>query len=172
MANIRLAANYGEVVYIGGKCYHIAADQPSAGVPNKSLAEGDVLNISGQTWNVSDPVKDKTWTKCEMCVANMPIHKGNVSWSDEAGVKKTIFTAPYGGIFRGWASPGYWVELDKLLINNVLVDNEWTMYRSFLNAKPYLLASNDVVAIETHPINTGDATAFFIFLPYVWPQPE
>jgi hypothetical protein len=175
MSNIRLSADYGSVVHVGGVCYKKADDQPSTGVPNKSIATGDTINISSRTFTVDDDgvsggSNHRTWTACEVCVSEyMSIHRGAVSFSNENGVKKTLFTAPYGGIIRVWRTTSSFQFSQYLLINDVIV-NDLFGPSNITDSVPWKLAKDDVFAVQAR-----DTTSFAfacIFLPYQWPQPE
>ena len=164
MATIRLPQSYGSVVYVDGVCYSIAADQPSLGPPNKSIGTGDKINIQAQVFVTPDPVFGDTWSACQNCVATMPIHSGSVSAAPSNQTPTQLYEAIYGGVLRHYSGTSY-----RIFLNGIYIDQ--FSNASTTQSRPILLNAGDIVS-ATSIATTSSATVFFIFLPYVWPQPE
>jgi hypothetical protein len=165
MSNIRTPNDYGAAWRHNGECYHKLNSQPSLGAATDSAQTGDVLNYADYAWQYDDSGTEngtvhRTWTACQMCVANLPAHVG--ASADNYPTAEEIFTAPCAGVIR-ITGAGSKYNTIKIYVNGTEVASTWGD-----ETFPVRLVSDDVVSVKS---SGSDQSITSIFLPYVWPTP-
>ena len=151
MTNIRTANDHGDVWYnaSAGKCYHKLTGQPTAGLPDTTLAAGDETDIQSISFshdNTSPYLA--SWTACERGTADnvAAYNSETVMVQDEYA---DVYTAPSAGEIRIWhdGSDSRGIYLNGVYAEKNLAYND---HKSFFAARALRLQTGDVVSIGHH----------------------
>jgi len=159
---IRLADDGGPGVNISGICYSQYPNQPSPGAFDTIPQSGDTLNITERTYTYNDDYE--RWNACEECVAHLPEHTRSLSWSNENGVAKLLFTPTVEGLMRIWGNNRFWVFRNLNSIHEMPLGTHGTLQDSY----PLWVFAGDNIRLELANPDDGNGAADSVFCPKVW----
>lgn len=170
-----LTFDAGDAIVISGVAYHRNASNPICHSADTTPGSGDVLDIDKYTWsrddsNVSSGTDHRTWTACQMAVAE-EINGGELEIAaEDFDVYQDLVTAPAAGIIRVWTDPSIYAGGGNGgSIKVGIAERGWYHENSDkATALPFKMQSGDLCQVKVKA-SAGPVTVYYAFCPYVYP---